>query len=73
VVILVEEKLAGEDQEMENMGCFVEMIHMVYRKLNYFHYFWGYIQGLGVDPDWIERSDASGVSVGVPPTNEMKK
>jgi hypothetical protein len=70
VVVLVEEKPAGEDQEMENMDCFVEMIHMAYRKLKYFHYCWGYIWGLGVDPYLIERPDASGVPVGVPPTTE---
>jgi hypothetical protein len=45
VVVLVEEKPAVEDQEMENMDCFVEMIHMVYRKLKYFHYCWGYMWG----------------------------
>jgi hypothetical protein len=32
VVVLVEEKLAVEDQEMENTDYFVAMIHRVYRK-----------------------------------------
>jgi hypothetical protein len=57
---------------MENMGCFVEMIHMVYRKLNYFHYCWGYRRGLGVDMYLVERPDASRVLVGVPPMMEGK-
>jgi hypothetical protein len=49
------------------------MIHMVYRKLKYFHYYWGYIWGLGVDPYWIERPDASGVPVGVTPMDEREQ
>ena len=58
---------------MENMDCFVETIHMAYRKLKYFHYYWGYIWGLGVDPYLIERSDASRVPVGVPLMAERKQ
>jgi hypothetical protein len=52
---------------MENMNCFVEMIHMEYRKLKYFHHFRSYIQELGVG---IERLDVYGVPVGVPLTTE---
>jgi hypothetical protein len=55
---------------MDNMDYFVDMIHMAYRNLKYFHYCWGYIWGLGVDPYLIERPDASGVRVGFPPTTK---
>jgi hypothetical protein len=53
---------------MKNMDYYVEMIHMAYRKYKYFHYCWGYIWGLGVDPYLTERPYASGIRVGVPPT-----
>ena len=55
---------------MENTDGFVEMIHMVYRKLKYFHYYLGYICGLRVCPYFIERQNASRVPVGVLPTAE---
>jgi hypothetical protein len=51
---------------MENMDSFMEMIHMEYRKLKYFHYCWGYRWGLGVDPYLIERLGTSRVPVGSP-------
>jgi hypothetical protein len=70
VVVLVEEQPTREDWEMENMDFFVEKIHMVYVNLKYFHHYWGYIQGLGVDPYFIERPDASRVPVGVLPMTE---
>jgi hypothetical protein len=66
VIVLVEEQSAGEDREMKNMDCFVETIHMKYRKLKYLHYDMDYIWGLGVDPHLIKGPDASWVSVGVP-------
>jgi hypothetical protein len=58
---------------MENMEFFLEMIHMLYMKLKYFHYCWGYMWWLGVDPYWIEIPDASRVPVGVPPMAEREK
>jgi hypothetical protein len=70
VVFLVGEQPDGEDQEMENMGFFVETIHMAYRKLRYFHHYWGEMWGLGVDSYLSERSDVYGVLVGVPPMLE---
>jgi hypothetical protein len=70
VVVLVEEKLAGEDQEMENMDCFVETIHMACRNLKHFHYYWGYMWGFRVNSYLVERPDASWVPVGVHPMVE---
>jgi hypothetical protein len=57
---------------MENMDCFVEMIHMVYRKLKYFHHCLGYMWGLRVNSYLVKRPDASWVPVGVPPTDERE-
>jgi hypothetical protein len=52
---------------MENMDCFVETIHMEYRNLKYFHYYWGYIRVLGVDLYLIERLDVSwGIGGSIP-------
>jgi hypothetical protein len=47
VVVLVEEKPAGEDQEMENMDCFVETIHMAYRKFEVLPLLLGSYVGVG--------------------------
>jgi hypothetical protein len=49
---------------MENMDFFVEMIHMVCRKLKYFYYCWGYMWGLRVNSYLVERLDVSWVPVG---------
>jgi hypothetical protein len=43
VGVLVEEKPVVEDQEMENMDCFGETIHMAYRKLKYLHNCYGHM------------------------------
>jgi hypothetical protein len=55
---------------MGNMDCFMEMIHMVYRKFNYFHHCWVYMWGLGVKFYLVERPSASWVPVGLPTTTE---
>jgi hypothetical protein len=55
---------------MENMDCFVDTIHMAYRKMNHFHYYWGYMWGLQVNSYLVERLDASLVLVGVHPMVE---
>jgi hypothetical protein len=70
---MVEEKLAREDQEMESMDCFVDMIHMAYRKLKYLHYFLWYMRGLGLNSYMVEKPDASWVPVGVHPMVEGKQ
>jgi hypothetical protein len=70
VVVLVEEKSVVEDQEMENMDCFVETIHMVCRKLKHVHYCWGCMQGWRVNSYFVERSGESWVPMGVHPMVE---
>jgi hypothetical protein len=62
--------IGWEGPGMKNMDCFVETIYITYRKLKYFHYYWGYILGLWVDPYLIERPNSSRVPVGVPPMTE---
>jgi hypothetical protein len=58
---------------MENMDCFVEMIHMVCRKLKYFHHYWVYMRGMGVKFYLAEIPHASWVPVGVTPMAKREK